>query len=227
MSSRARGPHPSRWVAGGAGLAVGGTELQRSSCRRACAIPRPFRSGARSTPPPPPAHAPAQLEELAAPGFQAQLGACLRRNFTMCVYVWSAGGAGSEGVPGPLQSSPAAPGRFPGHPLLSVHPPLCPAPALTSAPRRSYNRAPEYNLTRALITLLVGFLFGTMFWRQGDNRRGRGAGARPCVARLTRLGWLPAALQRPCLLTSPPAPCLPLAALPLFRSSAGPRWRGS
>lgn len=33
-----------------------------------------------------------------------------------------------------------------------------------------YNRAPEYNLTRAAITILVGFAFGTMFWRLGDNR---------------------------------------------------------
>lgn len=28
----------------------------------------------------------------------------------------------------------------------------------------------EYNLTRAAITILVGFAFGTMFWRLGDNR---------------------------------------------------------
>ncbi|KAL4447582.1 hypothetical protein ABPG75_004801 [Micractinium tetrahymenae] len=33
-----------------------------------------------------------------------------------------------------------------------------------------YNRAPEYNITRAAITILVGFAFGTMFWRLGDNR---------------------------------------------------------
>ncbi|KAL4419611.1 hypothetical protein ABPG77_001665 [Micractinium sp. CCAP 211/92] len=33
-----------------------------------------------------------------------------------------------------------------------------------------YNRAPEYNITRAAITILVGFAFGSMFWRQGDKR---------------------------------------------------------
>ncbi|EFN59136.1 hypothetical protein CHLNCDRAFT_137957 [Chlorella variabilis] len=33
-----------------------------------------------------------------------------------------------------------------------------------------YNRSPEYNLTRAAVTTLIGFSFGGMFWRQGDNR---------------------------------------------------------
>lgn len=33
-----------------------------------------------------------------------------------------------------------------------------------------YNRAPEYNVVRAVVTILIGFCFGTMFWRQGDNR---------------------------------------------------------
>lgn len=28
----------------------------------------------------------------------------------------------------------------------------------------------EYNLTRAAVTTLIGFSFGGMFWRQGDNR---------------------------------------------------------
>ena len=28
----------------------------------------------------------------------------------------------------------------------------------------------EYNVTRAVITLLVGFAFGSMFWRLGDDR---------------------------------------------------------
>lgn len=33
-----------------------------------------------------------------------------------------------------------------------------------------YNRAPEYNVVRAVVTILIGFCFGTMFWRLGDNR---------------------------------------------------------
>ncbi|GAB4817615.1 hypothetical protein N2152v2_004661 [Parachlorella kessleri] len=35
---------------------------------------------------------------------------------------------------------------------------------------RMYWRSPEYNLTRYGITLLVGFVFGSLFWRLGDNR---------------------------------------------------------
>jgi energy-coupling factor transporter ATP-binding protein EcfA2 len=34
---------------------------------------------------------------------------------------------------------------------------------------RQYCRAPEYNLTRALVTLGVAFVFGSLFWRQGDK----------------------------------------------------------
>ena len=34
---------------------------------------------------------------------------------------------------------------------------------------RMYWRAPEYNLTRLAVTLGVAFVFGSLFWRQGDN----------------------------------------------------------
>lgn len=34
---------------------------------------------------------------------------------------------------------------------------------------RMYWRSPEYNLTRAAVTLLVAFVFGTLFWRKGDQ----------------------------------------------------------
>lgn len=34
---------------------------------------------------------------------------------------------------------------------------------------RMYWRSPEYNLTRALVTLLIAFAFGTLFWRQGQR----------------------------------------------------------
>ena len=34
-----------------------------------------------------------------------------------------------------------------------------------------YWRSPEYNLTRFAITILVGLIFGSLFWRQGDNRQ--------------------------------------------------------
>ena len=34
----------------------------------------------------------------------------------------------------------------------------------------TYWRSPEYNITRAAVTLLVAFAFGSMFWRLGSHR---------------------------------------------------------
>jgi hypothetical protein len=32
-----------------------------------------------------------------------------------------------------------------------------------------YNRLPDYQLVRLAVTLLVGFIFGSLAWGQGDN----------------------------------------------------------
>lgn len=34
---------------------------------------------------------------------------------------------------------------------------------------RQYWRSPEYNLTRLLVTIAVAFVFGSLFWRKGDD----------------------------------------------------------
>lgn len=128
-----------------------------------------------------------QLGALAAPGFGAQLLANLRRNFIICAGGCAGRQLGCNSVQ-PLASAVGRAGRpacrRPAaatscrHPLLPPPPPAPRRPASLFPP--ADNRAPEYNLTRAVITVLVGLAFGTMFWRLGDNRYARGAGGKRC-----------------------------------------------
>ena len=48
-------------------------------------------------------------------------------------------------------------------------PPACPSHPAT----HRCSALPATDLTRAFTTILVAFCFGTMFWRQGDNRQVR------------------------------------------------------
>ena len=75
--------------------------------------------------------------------------------------------AGSAGIIGPCcgnSSGKAGEGarrrrclyRHPGPPVLQRN-------------VQMYNRLPDYQLVRLAVTLLVGFIFGSLAWGQGDN----------------------------------------------------------
>lgn len=103
-----------------------------------------------------------QYAALAAPGFAEQLATNIRRNFTICeltgcllLCLYCLPGRRLHlALPSWLAAAACC--------LKASHP-RCPA-------LLADNRAPEYNITRAAITLLVGFAFGSMFWRLGDDR---------------------------------------------------------
>jgi hypothetical protein len=59
-------------------------------------------------------------------------------------------------------------------PLCLAHLPrhLCPPPPSPSFLQRlfqMYNRLPDYQLVRMAVTLLVGFIFGSLAWKQGSD----------------------------------------------------------
>ena len=44
-----------------------------------------------------------------------------------------------------------------------------PGPPVLQRNVQMYNRLPDYQLGRLAVTLLVGFIFGSLAWGQGDN----------------------------------------------------------